>query len=213
VERWGELADPTHIVPDQALVVLGVDGARFDDALAVIGTEVETGYQFVVGVWEVPEHPGDNYEHPLNEADAAVSEVFDRLNVWRIYCDPQYIELLMDRWLGRWGEKKVFAWWTNRSRQMAYAIRNFTDAIAAGDLHHDGDSTLARHIGNARRQKVNVRDEDGRQMWVASKDRSMSPRKIDAAVAAVLSWEARGDAIASGARSSTPNIRILGETS
>jgi hypothetical protein len=36
-------------------------------------------------------------------------------------------------------------------------------------------------------------------MWTISKDRVDSPRKIDAAMAAVLSWEARGDAISSGA--------------
>ncbi len=36
-------------------------------------------------------------------------------------------------------------------------------------------------------------------MWVIHKDRPDSPQKIDAAVAAVLSWEARTDAIAAGA--------------
>ena len=35
-------------------------------------------------------------------------------------------------------------------------------------------------------------------MWLIRKERSDSPKKIDAAIAAVLSWEARRDAIASG---------------
>jgi hypothetical protein len=49
------------------------------------------------------------------------------------------------------------------------------------------------------KSKLNVRDDRQRFMWTISKDRVDSPRKIDAAMAAVLSWEARGDAISSGA--------------
>jgi hypothetical protein len=36
-------------------------------------------------------------------------------------------------------------------------------------------------------------------MWTVQKERPKSPLKIDCAVAGCLSWEARSDAIASGA--------------
>jgi hypothetical protein len=35
-------------------------------------------------------------------------------------------------------------------------------------------------------------------LWTIYKERSDSPHKIDAAMAAILSWEARCDALASG---------------
>jgi len=52
---------------------------------------------------------------------------------------------------------------------------------------------------------MNVFDDKHRQMHSLAKDRPDSPRKIDGAMAAVLSWEARSDAIAAGADQSKPN--------
>jgi len=71
--------------------------------------------------------------------------------------------------------------------------------MTAGDLSHDGSAGLQRHIGNAVRKTLHLRDEEGRPLWTIYKERPDSPHKIDAAVAAVLSWEARGDAMAAGA--------------
>jgi hypothetical protein len=198
--RWEALVDATHVVPDKARVVIGIDGARFDDALAIVATEVATGYQFVVGIWERPELADDEYEHPADEVDGAVSEAFERFDVWRAYADPQYIEHLVTKWQGRWGEKRVIGWFTNRPKQTAYALRAYRSAMQAGDLSHDGSALMARHIANARRRNLpGVYDEDRRPMWTVSKDAPGSPRKIDAAMAGALSWEARSDAIAAGA--------------
>lgn len=200
-DRWAELTDPNIVVADRSLVVVGVDGARFEDALAIVGTDVEQGHQFVVGIWERPEAAGDDYEHPADEIDGAMLELFDRFDVWRAYVDPQWIDHLFDRWQGRWGDKTVVPWFTNRPKQIAYALRNYRAAMTAGDLSNDGDSQMAQHVRNAKRRKVNVYDEDHRQMWTISKDRPGSPLKIDAAMAGGLSWEARGDAIAANAQS------------
>jgi hypothetical protein len=199
IERWHDLADSDHDVEPGALIVLGVDGARFDDALAVIATEVESGYQWPVGIWERPEHAADDYEHPFEDIDAAVSDAFEQFEVWRLYADPQYIDHLVDRWQGRWGDKRVIAWYMNRPRQVGYAVRNFTAAIGAGDISHADDPVHGRHIANARAKKLNIYDEDRRPLHSIAKDRPHSPNKIDAAAGSVLSWEARGDAIAAGA--------------
>jgi hypothetical protein len=196
--RWVELGK-RKTVADGTLITIGVDGARFDDAIAIVGTAVEVGYQYVLGVWERPKNARDDYAHPLDEVDGVMSEAFERFEVWRAYCDPQYIERLVDEWQGRWGDKRVLEWFTNRPRQMAYACRSYATAIAGKDLSHDANPVMAIHIGNSRRRSVNVYDEQRRQMWVIVKDAPMSPRKIDAASAGILSWEARGDAIAAGA--------------
>jgi hypothetical protein len=197
LEQWRKLADSTKVVADKALITIGVDGARFDDALAVVGTDIEQGHQFVIGIWEAPESV-EGYEHPMDEVDAAVTDAFETYDVWRAYVDPQYIEGLLDRWQGRWGEKRVIPWLTSRPRPTAFAVRNYRTAVGAGDLTHDGNEVMSRHIGNARRRKLAVYDDDHRPLYALSKDRPNSPRKIDAAMAGILAWEARGDAVAAG---------------
>jgi hypothetical protein len=52
------------------------------------------------------------------------------------------------------------------------------------------------------RRDVPHRDDSGRPLWTLAKDGRHSPRKIDAAMAAVLSWEARHDAKREGGRPS-----------
>ena len=46
---------------------------------------------------------------------------------------------------------------------------------------------------------VTVKDDKGRAMWSIQKERPGSRLEIAGAMAGVLSWEARGDAIAAGA--------------
>jgi hypothetical protein len=181
-----------------AIITIGVDGARYDDAVALIATDVAEGFQWPLGIWERPPGSDELYEHPLPEIDAAMVEAFADWKVWRVYIDPQYIDHLVDLWHGRWG-KRIVSWTTNRPRQMAYALRSYKQAMTSGDLTHNGDEAFAAHIGNTKRRSVNVYDEDHRPMWGISKEAPGSALKIDAAAAGCLSWEARGDAIAAGA--------------
>jgi hypothetical protein len=199
-ERWDSLAKPDVVVADRSLVVAGFDGARFFDSTALIATEVETGHQFVIDIWERPENADESWEIPEQEVDAAVDLLFERFECWRLYGDPPYWESALDRWAGKYGEDRVVRWWTNRNKQMAYALRAYTTAIRASELSHDGDSRLTRHIKNARKRvHPQLRDDQGRSMWTIRKEGPNSPLKIDAAMAGCLSWEARGDAIAAGA--------------
>jgi phage terminase large subunit-like protein len=197
--RWGELAKPGFDLGARPLVVAGFDGARFHDATALVATHVETGHQWPLGIWERPFDVAD-WEVDEDDVDQTVERAFDELDVWRLYGDPPYWESSFKRWQGRHGEKKVLAWWTNRLRPMAFALRAYAGAQRAGELSHDGDPRFAVHVGNARRHETNVRDDEGRRMWVIRKEHPDSPNKIDAAMAGCLSWEARGDAIAAGAK-------------
>lgn len=198
-DRWNELADLEGSTEPGKLITIGVKGARFTESLAIVATDVLTGRQWPLGIWERPESADDDYEHPENDVDGAMVEAFEQFNPWRAYIDPQQIEHLVDRWRGRWGEKRVIPWYTNRPRAIAYAVRAYRQAQTAGDVSHDGDADLARHIGNARKMPTNVKDEKGRFMWSLQKDRPTSTNEIAGAFAGVLSWEARGDAIAAGA--------------
>jgi hypothetical protein len=94
--------------------------------------------------------------------------------------------------------------------QIAWAVRNYTDAIATGEATHNGDEAFARHIGNARKHKLNVYDDQHRQMHTIAKETHDSPLKMDAAMAAVGSWEFRGDWIAAGKpRSPSKGVAFL----
>lgn len=197
VERWRELV-AIRDIPEGALVTLGFDGARYDDATAIVMTEVESGHQALIGLWEKAVAAKD-WQVPAAEVDATIREAFERWDVWRLYADPFWWESDVARWAGEYGEKRVIEWRTNRLSQMAYALRSFDTAIQAGEISHDGNEDLARHIGNSCRRLLNLRDGEGQRLFVIHKERPDSPFKIDAAMAAVLSWEARNDAVAAGA--------------
>lgn len=196
-----------HVPEDGALVTLGFDGSRYEDATAIIGTEIATGHQWVVGAWEKPpvKEDGVTWEVPEEEVREAMSAAFRRWEVWRLYADPPFWESIVADWCGEHGEVRgssqergVVRWRTNDWARMAYACRAYSNAIAAGELSHDAHPLLERHIGNAHRMTLHMRSDDGSSLWVVVKDRKGSPHKVDAAVAAVLSWQARLDAVALG---------------
>ena len=171
---------------DGALIALGFDGARWHDSTALVATEILTGFQWLIALWEKPENIED-WEVPADDVDGVVVEAFRRWSVWRLYCDPPYWESIVAEWAGRYGEKRVIEWWTNRPKQMAYAIRSYHNAITAGAILHDGNPHLTRHIGNAVRRVLTIRDDEGKPLWTIYKERPDSPHKIDGAMAGVLS--------------------------
>lgn len=202
---WKKTAKRRHTVEAGALITLGFDGARTQDATAIVATEVETGYQWVLGVWERP-LTAKVWEVPHLEVKDVMTDAFTRWDVWRLYADPPYWETTVAEWSQEFGEERVVAWRTASTRKMADAVRAYANAIADGDLTHPADAVFEHHIGNAHRRTVSVRDEKGEQLWTIYKERSDSPKKIDVAMAAILSWEARRDAIAKGAGPEEPSV-------
>ncbi len=208
---WTPLADGRQVEPGR-IITLGFDGARRQDTTGLVATDVESGHQFVLGKWARPLELGDEDDWEIDESDvnAAVDDAFERWSVWRLYGDPPYWETALDRWAGRYrddrDESRVVRWWTNREKAMAFALKAWKGDMRPGVLSHDGDELLAEHIGNAVRKWTRIRDEpDGDSdqlaefLWLIRKESPKSTRKIDLAMAACLSWEARGDAIRAGA--------------
>ena len=197
--RWRELVQPESPVKPGDAITLGFDGAMFHDSTGLVATHVVSGYQWVPGAWEHPAGPAP-WQVPAEEVDALVESLFADFTVLRMYADPPYWQSWIAKWAGTdWGKERVLEWWTNRRKAMTYALNGFDTAIREGTLGHDGDTRLTRHIGNARRKDLpGERDEQGKALWLIQKERPDSPHKIDLAMAAVLSWEARTDAIAAG---------------
>ncbi len=184
-------------VKDGDLIVLGFDGAMFHDSTGLVATHVETGFQWVPGVWERP-YGQPEWSVPAEEVDDRVRTLFETYDVVRMYADPPYWQSWLSKWAGEFGSDHVIEWWTNRRKPMSYALESFQTAIREKSISHDGNEVLARHIGNAHKADTLMKDEEGKALWLIQKERHDSPHKIDLAMAAVLSWEARNDAIAAG---------------
>lgn len=199
VDVWKALTSDYRIAPG-SFVAAGFDGAQVDDSTAIVITEIDTGHQELFALWERPPDV-ETWSIDVELVNQAVDDLFERFDVWRLYADPPYWQTELAAWQGRHGDKRVIEWWTNAKKAMAYAIQNWANAMKPGALSHDGNVDLSRHIGNAKRAETRIRDESsGRFLWVMRKEAQKSPRKIDAAMAACLSWEARTDALAAGAK-------------
>lgn len=199
-QRWEQLTRPDISIPAGAFVGVGFDGARRRDATGIVVTDIVSGRQEVHGVWERPLNAADDWEVPATEVDDAMSAVFDRFEVWRLYADPPYWDDWVTVWEGRWGEERAVRWWTNQKSRMAHALRRYRTAMDTGAVTHDDDEVMARHVANARKLTLHQRDEQDVELWVIRKDRADSLDKIDLAMAGCLSWQVRCDAITKGAK-------------
>lgn len=205
--EWAGVSDVEKVVGRGEEIVLGFDGSRkrargVTDATALVGCRVSDGHLFLLECWEQPEGPfGADWEVPTAEVLAAVAEVFDDYKVVGMYADPARWESHIAAWEAKFGRRlKVKAstqhpieWWMTggRSNQIVRALEKFRSSVVDGELSHDGSSVLTRHVLNARRRE----SRSGIQI---AKEHPDSSRKIDAAVAAVLAWQCRVDALAKG---------------
>jgi len=198
--EWGACADVTTSLRDGDIVTLGFDGSVREDSTALVACRIEDAYLNVLGCWERPDLPASvEWQVDRVAVDAAVAGAMDRFQVVGFYADPAHWQDYLDRWSAEFGSRmrvhatreRPLEWWTNRVRSMVTALERFREAAAAGTLRHDGGSVLTRHVLNAHRRVT-------RSGVLISKENPSSSRKIDAAMAAVLAYEARADAVAAG---------------
>ena len=185
-DTWNASAAELELADGDA-IALGFDGARLGDATALIACRIEDGLLSPLAVFEPP-GDGREWETPAELVDGAVADAMERYAVVRGYFDPPLWQSEIDRWARDYGDEAVMRFATNRSR-MQGATERFRTDLAAGRIPHTGDEVLTRHVLNAQ-----MREARG-GYWL-QKSRPGSPDKIDAAVAAVLAYEARADALA-----------------
>ena len=203
---WGARSDATKVVADGDTIVLGFDGSVRDDSTALIACRVEDGHLWLpehagqLACWEKPDGPsGDFWQVDRVAVDAVVAAMFERYNVIGLYADPAHWQDTLDRWQAEFGprilvrasQQRPLEWWTNRPKYMVDALARFHEAVVGGELTHDGNAILTRHVLNARRRIA-------RQGITIAKEHPSSSRKIDAAMAAVLAYECRADAVTKG---------------
>ena len=181
-------------MPSKLKIALGFDGSSSDDWTCIKAETID-------GLLFTPTYGPDNRPTlwapqewggtiPRLEVDAAVSEMFDRYDVGRMYADPPGWQTEVEAWSKRHGEDRVLEWATYRIGQMHSALDRFTSDLATGALTHDGCEITTTHIANSRKL---ARPGD---RYIIGKP--SQTQKIDAAVASVICHEAAADSRTAG---------------
>lgn len=194
-------------IPDGAFVAAGFDGARSRDATALVITDILTGWQQLLGLWERPDDV-DEWEVPFAEVDQAVDDMMARFDVWRLACDPPFWYMEVADWAQRYPDQ-VIEWHTVRKRPMADACRAYSEAVDYGEspasapirfAKNPWRDDLVRHMGNAGRRELTLVDDKQQPLWVMQKQDGRLEDKFDAAMAGCLSWTTCLEARRTGAR-------------
>lgn len=178
---WTPRADPDRQVGEAERVVLAFDGSASGDSTALIGCTVGPDpHIFVVDVWA---NPGDaRWRVPREEVSQVVDAAFARYDVLEMACDPWGWQSEIEGWAKRYGERRVLQWNTAAAARMAPATDRLYQAVVTQTMTHDGDERLAAHIAACKAKTTPMGD-------LVTKDKRGSPRKIDAAVAAIVAFD------------------------
>jgi phage terminase large subunit-like protein len=184
---WAACTSVDQPLVDGAEVVLAFDGSfNGDTTVLVVATVADRPAIDLVEMWT-----GAGNQVPIVDVEQAIRQACRRWRVLEIAADPfrwaRSLQLLD-------GEGLPILEYPQSPGRMTPATARFYEAVVNGQLTHSGDTRLARHVGNA------VLREDARGARLA-KERKDSPRRIDAAVAAVMAHD-RAAALAGAVRDS-----------
>lgn len=175
---WDACAAQRAVRPRER-VVLAFDGSASGDSTALVGCTLD-GHLWVEGLWENPGDP--RWRVPRETVCQAVDMAFERYEVIELACDPWGWRSEIEQWANRHGEKRVLEWNTAAAQRMAPATDRLYQAVATKTVTHDGDPRLASHVAHCVAKPTPMGD-------LVSKDKRGSPRKIDAAVAAIVAFD------------------------
>lgn len=201
-ERWAVAGRPGEVLEPDTPIALGFDGSKKRDATSLVASRLSDRRLFMIRTWERPAGAGDEWRIPTAEVDATVRDVFAAYRVAVMFADPFRWQDYLDLWAAEF-PGRVLEFPTNQEIRMDAAIERFTTALANGDMTHDDDPTLSRHIRNAvvvkggRRKSRPGEDETLATHYVKLAKRG-DGMWIDAAVAAVLAHAAGSHAIEHG---------------
>lgn len=176
--RWQARAVHRDPPPAGDRIFVGFDGSYSRDCTSLVGCTPD-GYLFHIRTWERGNRDSE-WTVPRTEVDAVVAQTMQRWNA-TLVCDPPGWHEEIENWEAEYGER-VVRFETNVPARMGPACDRFFAAVTNETLTHDGDPTLARHVGHCRTRETRF----GR---VITKDAKDSPRKIDSAVAAVVAFD------------------------
>ncbi|MGG2462848.1 terminase TerL endonuclease subunit [Streptomyces sp. RGM 3693] len=201
--EWDACLDEDDPIRPGDQISVGFDGSFRGDATGLVGCRLRDGKLFLLGLWENPRDPKKpDWEVDVPSVESTVKRAFETYKVEWFYGDPPYWQEAIGRWAMTYGDDRVFEYWTNKPMRMCEATERLHSAVTVGDVKHDGNSDLTRHMMNAVTREVP-------QGLLITKDSPRSKKKIDLAVCAILAFEARADAIADG-RLNARRGRVVG---
>lgn len=169
-------------------VTLGFDGGRSDDATALVACRVDDGGIFLLGLWERPDGPqAAGWTVDRGQVRDLVDWAFATFDVAAFAADEALWQSDIDAWAEKYQHQlavrastrhPVGLYMTDNS-DLTRATEALHTAIVHGELPHNGDRALARHVHNARRRP---------NRWGVSfgKEHRESLKKVDAVSAMVL---------------------------
>ena len=177
---WSNLGDSGEIGRDVPVVV-GFDGSFSNDSTCLVGCTVEAKPRiFLIRAWEKQPTDDDTWRVPIGEVEHEVLSLAGRYNLIELCCDPYRWAREMESWAA--AGLPVVEYNSSSPARMVPATAKFYDAVTSDGITHDHDPTLARHIDNCAIKT----DRLGPRIV---KEHRGSPRKIDAAVCAVLAFD------------------------
>jgi phage terminase large subunit-like protein len=181
--KWEQLDQDIQLDPDQPVIV-GFDGSFNGDCTALtyctIPQDDEIPHVGLIRVWEKQPEDTDDWRVSTSEVEDEIIQFCQKYNVKEIACDPFRWQRTMEAMqeLGL----PVVEYNSSSPSRMVPACSKFYTAVTESNISHDGNPTLSRHLTNA----VIKVDRIGPRIV---KEHRGSPRKIDAAVAAVIAFD------------------------
>ena len=183
---WDELKGEREPSPEDE-IILGFDGSFSGDCTVLVAatvpkTEDEKPFMWLVKAWEKDLTIHDDlWRVDIQEVEETIRNFCrDYPKTREVACDPyrwqRSMEVLQDQGI------PIVEWPSTSPKRMVQACAKFYDAVTGGTVEHDGSPVLSRHLDNA------VTKIDNLGIRIVKENRH-SPRKIDAAVAAVIAFD------------------------
>jgi hypothetical protein len=195
--------------PAGTRVGAGFDGSISHDA-TVIRVRTPDGYGFTWAAWEKPsgeelqrwlrEHPDkESWEVDRRAVHQSVAELFATYDVGLMLCDTPKWRTEIEGWADLYRAadengkpvERVIAFDTNQESRFAKAVDRWLTGLEAGEVTHDGDELVTRHVLAAHKRRAgraSEEAEDGRTLYVLIKGEDHG--RIDGAITDVLATEA-----------------------
>lgn len=179
----GAWSDLPHAAPPglDCKVVVGFDGSFSGDSTALVGCTVEEKPRiWLIDAWEKQPTDTDEWRVDIGQVELAIIDACRTWDVLEVVCDPFRWQRSMQE-LAAIG-LPIVEYPSSSPARMVPATAKFYDAVMEQKVVHDHSPVLSRHLDNC----VVKTDRLGPRIV---KDAKQSPRKIDAAVCAVMAFD------------------------
>lgn len=177
---WEARTRAGWVPPDGTPLVLGFDGSWNRDCTAIVGATLDRPrHLFPVRLWERPSGQA-KWNVATEDVKQELRNACARWKVQAVGCDPfrwqEVIGALLEEGL------PILEWPSHQPGRMAPACTQFYNGVVNGDMTHDGNPDVTRHIQNC------VMKVDSRGPRI-TKENPNSERHIDLAVCGVIAYD------------------------